>query len=133
MGFVSQTIQKSGRQDRIAKYLRPVRKSQVGGDEYGTPFVAFGQHLKKQFRSFFGKRDIAQLVQNQQVVTGVLLDDALQRLLLSGFDQLIDQAAAGDKTGAEVVFAGFDAQGGSQMSLPRAAIPRKITLRRSRM
>jgi hypothetical protein len=87
--------------------------------------MAFSQNLKKQFRSFFEKRDIAQLVQNQQVVTGILLDDALQVFVLPGFDQLIGQAIASDKTDTEAVFTGFDAQGGGYIGLVGAAVIRE--------
>ena len=64
--------------------------------------MPFRQDLKKQFRSFFGKRDIPELIQDKQIVSDVPLDKTLQRLFLSGFDQFIDQTVATGKEGPKL-------------------------------
>ena len=83
MGLVGQSVEQGGGHYRIAKHLRPVRETQVGGDQHRPFLIPFRQDLKKQFRSFLGKRDVAKFVQNEQIVSDVPLDKALQRPLSS--------------------------------------------------
>ena len=58
-------VQKRRRQGRFAKYLGPVTKAQVAGDDYRLALMALSQHLEQKLGSFFGKGYIAQLVYNQ--------------------------------------------------------------------
>jgi hypothetical protein len=63
LGFMCQTVQQGGRHYRISKNLGPVGKSKIGGNDVGTFFITLRQYLKKQFRTFFGKRNAAEFVQ----------------------------------------------------------------------
>ena len=93
--------------------IQPERRSY--GEEEG------GEYLKEQLSPFPGKGDIAKLVNNEQAKTGITLNQSTESLLIPGFDQLIDQAAAGKKTCAHPLSAGFYAESGGQMSLAGSA------------
>src|SRR5208283_5929388 len=119
-GFMGQPIQQRRSHYLIAKYLGPVGEPKVGCDHHGPFLVSFRQDLKKQFRSFLGKRDISEFIQDEQIIADIPLDKTLQRPLLSCFDEFIDKAVTGDKPGTKVVLTGFYPQGGSRVGLAGA-------------
>jgi hypothetical protein len=63
MGAVRQSIKKSCRHHRIAEYLGPVGKTKIRGNNYRSFLLPFCKNLKQQFPAFFGKRDVAQLIE----------------------------------------------------------------------
>ena len=65
MGLVGQAIQERGGKGGLAKDLGPVGKAQDGGNDHRPPFVPLRQHLEKQYGAFFGKRNVASLVDEE--------------------------------------------------------------------
>ena len=57
--------------------------------------MALGQDLKKQFRSGFGKGNISQLIDNQQVESLELFVESLKSSFLAAFYQLSDKICSG--------------------------------------
>ena len=51
MRLVGDAIQQGRSQIRISKYLRPVTKAKVRGDDHRFSLMAFGQNLEYQFRA----------------------------------------------------------------------------------
>src|SRR5271169_6280170 len=107
MGFMGQPVQQSCSHYLIAKYLGPVGEPKIGSNHHRPFLVSFRQDLKKQFRSFLGKRDISEFVKDKQIVADIPLDKALQCSFLSCFYKFIDKAVTGDKPCSEVVLTGF--------------------------
>ena len=122
---VGQPVQESRSEIGVPEYLGPVPEAEVAGDDHRAPLVALGQDLEQELGSFLGEGDVAQLIDDEQPVAGIALLDPLQILLLSGLDELVDQAAGGHEAGPDALTAGFYAQGGGQMGLASAAFAQK--------
>jgi hypothetical protein len=75
--------------------------------------MALGEDLKEQFRPFFGKGDVAHLVNNQKTIAAIKLNETADMLLRVGFNQFIDKGTAGHK--------------GVRTPTLQAAIPRAVT------
>ena len=128
MGFMGQPVQQSRSHYLIAKYLGPVGKPKIGSDHHRPFLVSFRQDLKKQFRSFLGKRDISEFVKDKQIIADIPLDKTLQCPFLSCFYKFIDQSVTGDKPGSEVVFTGFYPQGSGHMGLAGAGFSKEYDI-----
>ena len=94
MRLVGDAIQQGRSQIRISKYLRPVTKAKVRGDDHRFSLMAFGQNPEYQFRALFGKRHISQLIDDQQTVTGITLYYPTENFLVTGFYQFVYQGTA---------------------------------------
>ncbi len=61
--------------------------------------MAFGEDLKEEFGTLFGKGHIPQLIEHQESNFGIALDGATEGFAMARLDQFIGQTAAGDKAG----------------------------------
>ena len=129
---MSQPIQERPRQPFTAHHFRPFFKGQIGGDDQAGAFIRPADHVEEQFRPGLGERDIAELVQNQNVEPFELFVQPLQGARLALFEQLGHQSVIlpeGQSRRANVageVKWQFDATtvlvGKARMSLPVLAI-----------
>ncbi len=71
-----QAVKEGGRQIRFSKNLCPICTSKIGRHDHRAAFMTLSQYLKEQFRPGFRKRDVASLVENQQVITDIALEQA---------------------------------------------------------
>ena len=62
-----------GHRGRV-KHLSPVRKRQVGGNHGGFPLVPLADDLEEEMRPLLAEGKISQLVTDQQVRCGVLME-----------------------------------------------------------
>lgn len=67
-GVVDDVVDHGSGHGDIAEALRPLGKRQVGCDDDGAVFVASGDELEKQIRCVGFDRDVAEFVDDQQVV-----------------------------------------------------------------
>jgi len=130
---MGEPVQQGGGHGGIAEHLGPIRKTKVRGNHHRSSFMPFGQDLKQQLRALLGEGDVAEFVQDQQIVADILLNEALQCPLLPCLDQLVDQPAAAHKAATEVVLAGLDAQRSDQVSLTSATSSQEMTFLLSRI
>src|SRR5208283_179236 len=128
MGFMCQPVQQSCSHYLIAKYLGPVGEPKIGCDHHRPFLVSFRQDLKKQFRSFLGKRDIPEFVKDKQIIADIPLYQTLQCPLLSCFYKFIDQSVTGDKPCSEVIFTGFNSQSCGHMGLAGAGFSKEYDI-----
>lgn len=77
--------------------------------------MAFRKNLKKELRALLGEGDVAQLVNDQKTVGGILLYHPAQALVVPSLDQLIGQGAARDKSGPPSLPTGLHPKGGGQV------------------
>ena len=52
----------------VGKDLGPLREGQVGGHDDGSLLGPLGDHLEEQLGSDFGKRDVAEFIDDDQVI-----------------------------------------------------------------
>ena len=93
--MMGQAIQESRRQIHILKDTRPLRERQIGGHQKGPLFVPLGEDLKEQLRSFPRKRQIPELIHDQERVFAHSRKAAFQLFLFPGLHQGIDQIGRG--------------------------------------
>jgi hypothetical protein len=65
MSFVRNAVQQCTGKVGIAKYLRPVPKTHIRGDDHRPLFMTLGKDLKQQFRPLLGKGNITQFIDDQ--------------------------------------------------------------------
>ena len=66
VNMVRQPIQQRSGETFRAEHRGPFVKREVGGDERAATLVALAQHLKQQFATNGGERDITQFIDDQQ-------------------------------------------------------------------
>lgn len=70
---MADAVEQSAGQALLPQCFRPFVKGQVAGDQSGSAFVALRDQFEQQFRSGFGERHEAQLVDDQEVAGSHLL------------------------------------------------------------
>ena len=79
--MVEQAIQNGRRDDRIAKDLAPGAQALIARQDDGTPFIATGDELEEQVRPLPINRDIADLINDEEVGLGEEPELVLQPIL----------------------------------------------------
>ena len=75
-----------------AQDLGPAIEGQVGGDQQARALVGPADDLEEEFGPGLGAGDVAELVEDEQVVAFELLVEAFELALLAAFEELGDQA-----------------------------------------
>ena len=68
----------------IAKYFGPVLEGQVGGEQYALAFVGAADDFKQQLGAGLGKRDVAELVEDDEVVFGQPVEEPFELAFFAG-------------------------------------------------
>ena len=76
---VREPVQQRSGQAFAAQHFRPLREGQIGGRQQAGAFIRPAHHLEEQPGPGLGERDIAQLVEQQQVQPLQWLVQPLQR------------------------------------------------------
>jgi hypothetical protein len=96
--------------------------TQVRRHQQARPLVRPADHLEQQLRPGLRERDIAELIEHQQVQALQLPVQALQRSLLALLQQLGDQPGDGEESHPPAQGAGGERQRAGQVRLSRAAV-----------
>lgn len=88
---MGQPIQRCPGEPLAAQHLRPVLEGQIGGHDQAGPLVGRADHIEQQLRPQLARRDVAQLVEDQQVQLGQLTLHPRELSFFPGFHQLSDQ------------------------------------------
>lgn len=65
--MVQQPIENGGGQDLVAEDGAPLRNNLIGGDQQAAPLIAAGDELKKEMRAAPFKRQVAELVDDEEL------------------------------------------------------------------
>ena len=84
-------------------------------------FVAFGEDLEDELGGAVGQREVAELVEDDELGAGVAADDAGELAAALGFLELVGQAGERGEADAPSLVAGADRQRGRQHRLAGAA------------
>ena len=110
-----------GRGDhRVAEDLVPLGEAAVGGQDQGSLLVAAGDELEEQMRAVTVDRDVADLVDDEELGLAVKLQTLLDPVLGIGLGQGRDKRHGLGKVGPVAFGDRLDAQGHGQVSLPDA-------------
>ena len=100
-----------GRQ-RILENLVPLRKDQIGGDDYATAFVPFGQKGKQHLHFLATLLDVAEVIQNYNLKAVKPFEFPFQVVFLFGPQQAFNQFKSGREQHPIASLHPFVAQGG---------------------
>ena len=92
---VQQAVQDGGGQDRIVEGLAPIQEALVGGDDQAGALVATHHQTEEQAGFELRERQVADLVDDEHLGVGELLQGALQAVLVEGLDQTGHQGFQG--------------------------------------
>ena len=116
----------------VGEDLGPFAEGQVGGDDQAAAFVAFGEDLEDELGGAVGQREIAQLVEDDELGAGVAADDAGELAAAVGFLEFVGEPGEGGE--ADACGLAWQAQTASAVAsivLPVPESPMKITDSRS--
>ena len=116
MDPVGEPIQEGAGEAFAAHDFGPFLEGQVGGDDHRTALIGLADDIEKQFRARFGERDVAELVEDDQIQSLKLARQALERSAFLGFEELGDQAGGGEEAHALALATGGKAQGRAGMA-----------------
>src|SRR5882757_4552041 len=94
---VGQSVEQRTGQPLGPEHAGPLVERQIAGDDGGAALVALAEDLEQQLAAGRRQRDIAEFIDDQQLVTSQLALQAQQALLVSGLDQLMDQSGGRDE------------------------------------
>jgi hypothetical protein len=90
-GVMGQAIQQGSREGGVAEHLHPVAELEIGGDDESQARVQAGAELEQQLRPVGREGDEAQLIQDDELVSARLGDEALDLVLILSRQQVVDQ------------------------------------------
>ena len=82
---MQQAIEDRRGDDGIAKHLTPLAEALVGGEDNRAPLIAPRDELEEEVRPMLVNRDVADLVDDQQLGQTILLEALLEPILGIGF------------------------------------------------
>jgi hypothetical protein len=81
---VERTVENGGRQDLVVEDLSPVDEALVAREDEACPLIAAHQEPEEETRFLPGERQIADLVENEELGIDELLERTLEPILVTG-------------------------------------------------
>ena len=75
VGAVGEAVNDGFGQAGVGEDPGPLAEGQVGGDDQAAAFVAFGEDLEDELGGAVWEREVAELVEDQELGAGVAADD----------------------------------------------------------
>ena len=122
MRLIGKSIEHGLAEPCLGEDLRPLREGQVGGHDDSGLFGSLGDHLEEQLGSDFGKRNIAELIDDDQFHARPAGQHPAQALFPLRFDELVDQRSRSRKAHSLALSAGRDGEAGGKMTLAGAGV-----------
>jgi hypothetical protein len=66
--MMRQAIQHGGGHPGVAEYLRPISKSQIGGDQQRRVFVQLADQVEQQLAAWLAERQVAQFIDGDEII-----------------------------------------------------------------
>ena len=117
-----QAIQRGSGEPFAAEDFGPIFKGQIGGHNQAQPFVGHGDHVEQQFGTGFGRRDVAEFIEDHEIESGELAFEPREFLVFAGFQQQRDQLRHAKEPDFVSLLAGGDPERRRQMRFSSAAI-----------
>jgi hypothetical protein len=117
VGAVGDPVEQRLAEAGVRDDLGPLGEREVGGQDHGGFLSALGDHLEQELGADLGERDVADLVDGDQVVARPAGQDPTELELLLGLDQFVDQVGGGGEADPPLLAAGSDAEGSQQVGL----------------
>jgi site-specific DNA recombinase len=111
VSLVGDPVNDGLREPRVGEYFGPLAERQVRGHDQRPAFVAFADDLEDELGGAVREGQIPQLVQEQDLDSGVAADDAGELFAAVGFLELGREAGEGGEADASALLAGAHAQG----------------------
>ena len=119
--MVGQSVEQCGRHLGIAEHAGPFTEAKIGGDDNAGALMELTQEMEEQRAAGSTERQVAQLVQNDEIgmdePIGDLSGSALRLLLIERIDQFDGREEADTPA---VVLDGLHADSGREMGFPCA-------------
>src|SRR6516164_10208162 len=112
----------ASRRVRRSEHAGPLVERQIGGDNDGAALVTLAEDLEQELRAGRRQGDVAELVDDQQLVGCQLALEAEQSLLVSGLDQLVDHSSRSSEADRQAFLTGGQPQSESNVRLASAAV-----------
>src|ERR1019366_4080562 len=122
VNVVSKAIEQRASEALGGEHAGPLVEGQVAGDDNRAALVALAEDLEQQLGAGRRQRNVAQLVDDQQLVTGELPLQTQQTLFISCFVQLVDQSRSGGEADRDALLAGGQSEPQRNVSLAGAAV-----------
>ena len=84
VGAVGEAVDDGLGQPGVGEDLGPLAERQVGGDDQRAAFVALGEDLEDELGGAVGQREVAELVEDDELGAGVAADDSGELAARSG-------------------------------------------------
>jgi hypothetical protein len=114
---VNKAVEERGRHPLVAEDLRPTREVQVRGNADARPLVAVGKELEDQLGGMLRERQVADLIDEDEVEAPQLRQQFGEPQLLLGQFELARQRGGGAEEDAMAAQAGRAAAPEEQMGL----------------
>ena len=105
---VRQPVEQRARQPLGTERLGPLVERQVAGHQGRAALVALAEDLEEQLGAGLGQRNEAELVDDQEFVTGEPLLEPEELLLVARLDELMRERGGGAEADAEALLTGRD-------------------------
>jgi hypothetical protein len=118
---VGEAVEQGPGQPLGGEHAGPLVEGQIAGDDGGAALVALAEDLEQQLGTARREGDVAQLVDDQELVAGELALQTQETLLVPGLEQLVDQAGGGGEADREAFLAGSQPKSEGDVGLAGAA------------
>jgi len=122
---VGQPVEQRSGKALAAKDLHPIFEGQVGGDNEALPFVGAADDIEQKLGARFGKGDISEFVQDEDVLALQLRQEALKLPVFPLFQEFGHQLHYGIEASLLALGAGGEAEGCCQVGLAGAAVAKE--------
>src|ERR1700736_3634484 len=116
VAVVSQAIEQRGRHLGVAEHAGPFTEGEIGGDDDGRSLVEPADEVEQQLAAGLSERQVAELVEDDEVDPGQMLGDAtlpsVAGLDLQAADEVDDVVEATAGTGSDAASGNGDSQMG---------------------
>ena len=115
---MQQAVEDGGGDDGIAEHLAPLAEGLVGGEQDAAAFVAGGDELEEQGGAEFVEREVAELVDDEQLRCELDAQAALESAFLVRDAEVFEESVHAGEVHAVAVLDGLNADGHGEMRLP---------------
>src|SRR6516164_11127618 len=107
---VSKPVEQSAGQALGGEHAGPLVEGQIAGDDGRSALVALAEDFEHSNSAARRQRDVAQLIDDQELVAGELALQTEETLLVPGLEQLMHQAGGGGEADRKALLAGGQAK-----------------------
>ena len=107
---MQEPVENGGRHDVVSEDLAPLFEGLIGRDDDRTLFVALGDELEEELGGLLGEREIAKLIDDQEVGSAKLVEEDAESAGDIGGSQLGGDLLCSEEQDAFTSMGGLDAE-----------------------